>query len=187
MAIAGRGGGGSKPSGSASTNSQLTLAECMRAHGAPSFPDPTQGPGGEGFSISSSPRSSTVNVDGIPFSGPAFESAAKTCKLFGGGSAPPPVSESQKLAPLTFAQCMRSHGVPNYPRPDLPRGRRDLLELFARCQQELPRGQARSGGVREAVSRTRHNRGQWPCLDSNQGVTDYETPNSRSTPASTGF
>jgi hypothetical protein len=115
-------GASGKPSGSAPSNSQLALAQCMRSHGVPNFPDPTKGPAGEGFSISSTPGSSTLTVDTVTFSGPAFVSAEKTCKLFGGGTAPPPISESQKLAAFHFAQCMRKHGVPSYPDPTFPAG-----------------------------------------------------------------
>src|ERR1019366_4651915 len=118
--VAACGGSSTKPT--ASSNSQLALSECMRAHGVPSFPDPTKGPGGEGMSINQSPGSSTLTVDGIPFSGPAFVAAEKTCKLFGGGNAPPSISESQKLALFHFAECMRKHGVPNYPDPQFPSG-----------------------------------------------------------------
>jgi hypothetical protein len=120
VAIAACGGSSTKPT--ASSNSQLVLSECMRAHGVPNFPDPTVGPGGEGMSVSQSLGSSTVTIDGVSFSGPAFESAEKTCKLFGGGTAPPAISESQKLALFHFARCMRAHGVPNYPDPTFPSG-----------------------------------------------------------------
>lgn len=91
-------------------------------HGVPNFPDPTKGPGGEGFSISARPGSSTLTVDGITFSGPAFTSAEETCKLFGGGTAPPAISEHQKLQLLAFAKCMRQHGVPNFSDPTFPPG-----------------------------------------------------------------
>jgi hypothetical protein len=94
----------------------------MRAHGVPNFPDPTKGPGGEGMPTSMSTGSSTVTVEGIPFSGPVFLAAEKTCKLFGGGTAPVPISESQRLALFHFAQCMRKHGVPSYPDPIFPAG-----------------------------------------------------------------
>ena len=120
VAIAACGGSSTKPT--ASANSQLALSECMRAHGVPNFPDPTQGPGGEGMTINQSPGSSTLTVDGIPFSGPAFVVAEKTCELFGGGTAARPISESQKLALFHFAECMRKHGVPNYPDPKFPSG-----------------------------------------------------------------
>lgn len=106
----------------ATANPQLALARCMRAHGVPDFPDPTKGPGGEGFSISQTPGSATLTVNNTSFSGPAFTAAEKTCKLFGGGTAPPPISESQKFAMFHFARCMRTHGVPNYPDPVFPAG-----------------------------------------------------------------
>ena len=89
----------------------------MRAHGVSNFPDPTAGPDGASFSRRASPGSSTVTINGITFTGPAFEAAVRACKLFGGGSGPPPISESQKLADLRFAACMRAHGVPNFPDP----------------------------------------------------------------------
>ena len=92
----------------------------MRSHGVPNFPDPTHGSGGEGFSVMSRPGSFTV--DGIAFSGPAFEAAVKTCKLFGGGSGPPAISEHQKLTELRFAQCMRAHGIKNFSDPIFPPG-----------------------------------------------------------------
>jgi hypothetical protein len=123
LAIAACGSSGKSSSTTGgSSNFQLALSECMRSHGVPNYPDPTKGPGGEGFSISSSPGSSSLTVDDITFSGPAFQSAEKTCKLFGGGSSPPPISESQKLAAFHFAQCMRKHGVTNYLDPTFPAG-----------------------------------------------------------------
>jgi hypothetical protein len=121
LALAACGSSSSKPS-SAAGSSQLALAQCMRAHGVPNYPDPVKGPGGEGFPITASIGGSTLTVEGIPFSGPVFEAAEKTCKLFGGGTAPPAVSESQKLALFHFAECMRKHGVPDYPDPTFPAG-----------------------------------------------------------------
>ncbi len=115
-------GGSAKPTATAASDPQFALAKCMRAHGVPNYPDPVGGAGGEGFSITKALGSAVTSVNGIPFSGPAFESAVKTCKLFGGGGAPPPVSESQKLQLFAFARCMRAHGVPGYPDPTFPPG-----------------------------------------------------------------
>jgi hypothetical protein len=86
----------------------------MRAHGVTNFPDPR--PGG-GFSVESSPGSSTLTVDGITFDGPAFESAITTCKFFGGGTAPPPISAAEQRAMIAKARCIRTHGVPDFPEP----------------------------------------------------------------------
>ena len=94
----------------------------MREHRVSNFPDPTVSPGGEGFSVSLGAGSSTVTINGITFSGPAFESAEKTCKLFAGGNGPPAVSESQKRGMIANAHCIRAHGVPNFPDPTFGQG-----------------------------------------------------------------
>ena len=112
-----------QPSGtttnSSSNGSQLALSECMRSHGVPNFPDPRQG---GGFAITATLGSSTLTVDGTTFEGPTFGSAVKTCKLFGGGTAPPPITASQKRAAVAFAECIRKHGIPNFPDPTFPAG-----------------------------------------------------------------
>lgn len=104
------------------TNSLLAAAECMRAHGVPNFPDPQRGPGGAGMTVNISPDSSTVTIDGIPFSGPAFQAAQKTCKPFGGADGRPPITEHQALTLLAFARCMRQHGLPEWSDPTFPAG-----------------------------------------------------------------
>jgi hypothetical protein len=101
---------GSSNSPGSGTGSSDTLAiqfaDCMRAHGVPNFPDPGHG---SGNSPQDNPQS------------PAFKSASTTCdKLQPGGNTPPPKpSESRQLAMIRFAECMRKHGVPNFPDPTL--------------------------------------------------------------------
>ena len=95
----------------------------MRSHGVPGFPDPTSGPGGQGFSILKSAGSSSVTIYRIAFSGPAFQAAQKACRSVGTLGAPAPLSEAQKEAFIAKAHCIRTHGVPNFPDPFLdPRG-----------------------------------------------------------------
>ncbi len=113
-------GSGGATGTTGSSSSQFALARCMRTHGVSNFPDPTMGAGGPGFQISAIPGSSTLTVNGTTFNGPAFESAVRTCKLFGGGSSPPPLSAQQRRRLVAFAQCMRSHGVPDFPDPTFP-------------------------------------------------------------------
>ncbi len=110
---------GSTTNSGTTTNasSQLALSQCMRSHGVPDFPDPSAA---GGFSIGGAPGGSTLTVDGTTFGGPRFESAVKTCKLFGGGTSPPPPSAQQRRDAVAFAQCMRKHGVPNFPDPTFP-------------------------------------------------------------------
>lgn len=102
-----------------SSHSQLAAARCVRAHGVPNFPDP--GLHGS-MTVLLSPGSSTVRIDGIPFSGPAFQAAEKVCQPLGnGGAGNPPVPEQQNRALLDFAKCMRQHGIP-YNDPTFPPG-----------------------------------------------------------------
>ena len=87
----------------------LKFSRCMRSHGVPNFPDPTTG---HGIQFTSS--------SGLDPASPAFKSARSACKkvLPGGGpgNAPPP-SASDLHQALVWAQCIRKHGVPNFPDP----------------------------------------------------------------------
>jgi hypothetical protein len=87
----------------------LEYAACMRSHGVPNFPDPTIQNGSVGFSITAG--------DGVDQNSPQYQSARQACaSLRGGGTAN---SGSGNLAKdLKFAQCMRSHGVPDFPDPN---------------------------------------------------------------------
>jgi hypothetical protein len=112
-------GSANPPSSSAtgSTNVALVAARCMRAHGVPNFPDPGRK---GGMTVLFSPGSTAPTIDGVTFSGPAFQSAAKICKPLGSpGPGPPPVGEQQRRALLAFANCMRGQGIP-YADPSFP-------------------------------------------------------------------
>jgi hypothetical protein len=89
----------------------LRYARCMRANGVPNFPDPSGGGGGFTFGPGS----------GVDPSSPAFKRAQAQCgKLMGGGLAPGTQTHpsAQWLAKMVrAAQCMRRHGVPNFPDP----------------------------------------------------------------------
>ena len=100
-------------------HSPLAAARCMRTHGVPNFPDPGRR---GGMTVLLSPGSSTVTIDGILFTGPAFQAAEKVCQPLGDrGSGNPPVPEQQRRALLDFAECMRHHGIP-YSDPTFPAG-----------------------------------------------------------------
>lgn len=94
------GAGSQTPSGPA-------YAQCMRQHGVTNFPDP-QGPNQNSFLIS-----------GAVTRNPHFKSASQACQSLrpqqtGGAGGAGGLSQ-QKL--LALAQCMRTHGVPNFPDP----------------------------------------------------------------------
>jgi len=84
----------------------------MRSHGVPNFPDPSPG-GGLLFRVTAA----------INRSSPAFREAQAKCrKLLPGGGPPGPGSathpSAQTLAKLLkIAQCMRQHGISQFPDP----------------------------------------------------------------------
>jgi hypothetical protein len=110
--VAGVSSATASPSQSATVSREaeaLQYAACMRSHGVPDFPDPTVQNGSVGFSITAG--------DGVDQNSPQYQSARQAClSLRGGGTAD---SGSGNLAKeLKFAQCMRSHGVPDFPDPN---------------------------------------------------------------------
>jgi hypothetical protein len=80
----------------------------MRSDGVPSFPDPSAGGG--------------INIPDALTHSPAFMSAGQHCrsKLQPGGGLHGGLSESAKQSLLKHAECMRAHGVPDYPDPTIP-------------------------------------------------------------------
>jgi hypothetical protein len=111
-------GSSSSNSGAAKLDQMVAFAKCMRSHGVPNFPDP--GSNGNGGMViqarAGTPQNMTVN--GVSVNAPAFQSAMQSCraKLPGGGH-PPPLSAARRAAMLKFAQCMRAHGLTNFPDP----------------------------------------------------------------------
>jgi hypothetical protein len=106
VAIAACGSSSKSSNAGASGGPLLKLAECMRSHRVPNFPDP--GANGGGLLI----------PNDINTQAPAFQSAQKACASLGsGGSGPGSSSESREVAMFALAKCMRKHGVPNFPDP----------------------------------------------------------------------
>lgn len=107
----GKGGGGQGLH--VAMRGNLKFSQCMRSHGVPSFPDPNS--------------SGQIGIDsssGIDPSSPAFQSALKTCRTYlpNGGQPSPQQLAKAKAAALKFSQCMRSHGVKDFPDPDFSGG-----------------------------------------------------------------
>lgn len=111
-------GGGSSPNStagpptlSALTNQALAYAKCMRAHGIPNFPGPNVQDNaqdkGAGFSLG--------NIDAHS---PQFTSAAELCqKQTGFGHITAAQLQAAMNNMLKVAECMRSHGIANFPDP----------------------------------------------------------------------
>jgi hypothetical protein len=121
-------GSSSSPSNSAAKPDQMiSFAKCMRTHGVPNFPDPGSN-GNGGLQIQQSQRAgsgASMKVNGVSVNAPAFQSAMQSCrsKLPNGGH-PPPLSAARKQAMLKFSQCMRAHGLTNFPDPTFQSGGR---------------------------------------------------------------
>jgi hypothetical protein len=94
-----------QPSSGSGRNSSLAYAKCMRSHGLPNFPDP-DGSGDFAMPGDISPTS------------PRYIAANKACQSLNSGSHLSPAKQAQMQSRLlAFAECMRTHGVPNYPDP----------------------------------------------------------------------
>jgi hypothetical protein len=117
------GAGGSPNAGdSSSSPSAVSYSHCMRSHGVPNYPDPSNGSlpkgGGDAFGVSSSVFSAAQNACHhlLPNAG-SFQEQASQCSL--AGDCPPAVVQQMMAIDRKFAQCMRSHGVPNWPDPTI--------------------------------------------------------------------
>ena len=79
----------------------LAFAQCMRAHGVPGFPDPSDG---------------QFNLAGINQNSPQFVHAVGICGSSGGNTGAS--QQAQNVAQgLKFARCMRAHGVTDFADP----------------------------------------------------------------------
>jgi hypothetical protein len=93
------------------TQQLLELAQCVRSHGVPSFPDPSPTDGILGMIENAA-------ASGVNPQAPAFQAAWKACKKYGpGANLTPAQSAAQNAKGVEESQCMRSHGVPNFPDP----------------------------------------------------------------------
>ncbi len=94
----------------------------MRSHGVPNYPDPSGGQlpkgGAQAFGVSSSVFSAAQSACHhlLPNAG-SFQEQASQCTL--SGDCPPALVQQMMTTDLKFAQCMRSHGVPNWPDPTI--------------------------------------------------------------------
>jgi hypothetical protein len=98
----------SSAAGTTAYQKAAAFAQCMRSHGAPSWPDPNS----QGVFVMNPANHTRFNA-------PA--SARAACKHLlprGGTKIPQPQTQQQINATLKFAACMRSHGVPTFPDPN---------------------------------------------------------------------
>jgi hypothetical protein len=112
-------GKSSTPESRASTQQKMvSYSQCMRTHGVPEFPEPTEGH----LLIHSSVHN--AQVTGVNPQSSQFQAAQKVCgKLMPEGGAPSPSQQAKaQESALKFSQCMRTHGVPTFPDPTFSGG-----------------------------------------------------------------
>jgi hypothetical protein len=113
---AGSSGGSSASNGS--TQQALQYAQCMRSHGVTDYADPVSG------------QSQSLGQSGLDTNSPTYQAAASACEKYQpttGNSDPGPSSQASN-AQLKFAECMRSHGVTNFPEGNSGGGQQSLSE-----------------------------------------------------------
>ena len=101
------GGGSGNPAGSPAQSSfqkTLSYARCMRAHGAPNWPDPNS-------------QGQFVKTQGNRADVTAPASADRACRhlLPNGGLITVAVQQKIAALALQFAACMRTRGITNFP------------------------------------------------------------------------
>jgi hypothetical protein len=94
-------------------NGLLAFSSCMRSNGVPSFPDPQRFVGGN----------VKLTLHQLQASSPQLQAAMNACNHLlptNGGSGPQETTQqlrTQLADGLSFARCMRSHGLSRFPDP----------------------------------------------------------------------
>ena len=88
----------------------LAFSHCMQTHGVPNFPEPN--------------AQGVVQGSGLDPSSPGFQSASNKCRhLLPNNGKPTAAQEAQAVAQaLKFSECMRAHGIPDFPDPQVKGG-----------------------------------------------------------------
>jgi hypothetical protein len=107
-------GSSSKPTTNAANGKYagaLAFSKCMRAHGVSNFPDPSTSGGGVQLSVTPS--------SGVNPKAPAFQAAQQSCQhlLPNGGQPSAQASAQAKARLLRISECMRAHGITDFPDP----------------------------------------------------------------------
>jgi hypothetical protein len=131
------------PTGTSSAMSKgIAYSRCMRAHGVPNFPDPVAGVNG------------SISFPLVP-SSQGSAAATQACRSLapGGTGHGTGLSASQQQAYLSWARCIRKHGIPDFPDPtfvggqwqptgsaDAKRNKSAFARALAACSNVIPGG-----------------------------------------------
>jgi hypothetical protein len=133
-------GAGTAPreNGASPDANTAAIVACYRAHGDPSFPDPVYDPGDGRWHFATSPGGAPVSTQ-------------HACQhLFPVSNPSPPVPQAQFQKLVRLAECIRQHGVADWPDPN-PQGEFPLPQAlmqkspaqehaFQACQRYAPSG-----------------------------------------------
>ena len=127
-------GGSTSAGGATGSTSAVAYSDCMRSHGVPKYPDP--GSNGEvpkgsaqQFGVSNSQfQAAQGDCQHLLPSGGSLQQQAQQC--FNAGECPAALVQQLLTAQRRFAQCMRSHGVPNWPDPSVGSEGRPIFNLI---------------------------------------------------------
>jgi hypothetical protein len=107
--------------GSTDSPSALAFSACMRSHGVPNYPDPDSSgqlpktdAGHLGVSTSQYQAAQQACQRLLPTGGSLHEQEAQCIE---NGECPPALLQQMLTADRELAQCIRSHGMPNFPDP----------------------------------------------------------------------
>jgi hypothetical protein len=122
------------PATSDRESAALSYAGCMRSHGVPNFPDPN--------SSGSIDKAKVSSLSGSP----QFRVADGACRHLLPNTSTATATRADVEAALNgmvrFAACMRSHGVQNWPDPQVdrshPSGPRPVFDLHSAIDPQSP-------------------------------------------------
>jgi hypothetical protein len=101
------------PGGPEAQKKLVAFAQCIRSHGVPDFPEPSEGK----LLIKG------TSENGLNPGSPQFRSAMRACRsLAPAPKISPQQSAAMQAQALKFSECMRSHGVPDFPDPKFEGG-----------------------------------------------------------------
>jgi hypothetical protein len=115
------GSGGAPNAGGSAASQLIAYTQCMRSHGVPDYPGPNSN--GQMPKITSGQQ--------VGASDSRLTAAQGACQAMWPYQAPTQAQQRQQLTDdLKFAQCMRSHGVPDFPDPTSePSGPRFVISI----------------------------------------------------------
>jgi hypothetical protein len=125
----------SSPAGrTTSTPSAIAYSGCMRSHGVPNFPDPDS----KGMPAPANPQQLRVSSSQLQTAeqacqpllptGGSLQHQSQQCLLY--GDCPQVLVQQLLTVERKYAQCLRSHGIPNWPDPTISaKGGRPVFDL----------------------------------------------------------